>query len=74
MEFDQVKLIKQAEDCRILLNAILGGADLNYNETRLVLDGYNFDPLIKAMFPAEYKETFDRLKAAAEQKRKEDEA
>jgi hypothetical protein len=54
---------KLAEDCRILLNGILGCAEIGYLGESLRFSDAAIDTLVKAIFPAEYKETFARLKA-----------
>lgn len=56
------KAVREAEDCRILLNALLGNAEYHFGE-KLRFDDVAIDVVLRATFPQEYKETFKRLKA-----------
>lgn len=55
--------VKLAEDCRILLNTLLGTAEFDYFGEKLRFDDTAVDNVLRAMFPQEYTETFKKLKA-----------
>ena len=54
---------KLAEDCRILLNTLLGGAEIDYFGEKLRFDDTAIDIVLRAIFPQEYTETFKKLRA-----------
>lgn len=55
--------VRLAEDCRILLNTLLGTAEVDYFGEKLRFDDTAVDTVLRAMFPQEYTETFKKLKA-----------